>query len=101
LLISLDILSEYAATLDEFKTVVAPDDIAEFVDLLLARCVEVQPETTLTVCKDQGDSKFLECAVDGEADYLVTRNLKHYPHRQYGRVKIRGPSALLRHLRLK
>jgi predicted nucleic acid-binding protein len=42
----------------------------------------------LDVCADQSDNCFLECAVIGKADYLVTKNLKHFPPKEYSGVKI-------------
>lgn len=37
----------------------------------------------LSVCKDPSDNVFLETAIDGEAEYLVTKNIKHFPFKRY------------------
>ncbi len=48
----------------------------------------VAPTIQLRVCRDLSDNRFLECAVDGGAQYLVTKNLHHFPHKEYRGVKI-------------
>ena len=32
----------------------------------------IEPITSITICRDPKDNKFLELAVDGEADFLIT-----------------------------
>ncbi len=40
------------------------------------------------MCKDPDDNKFLETALVGRAEFLVTKNLKHFPKKKYedGRI---------------
>ena len=35
----------------------------------------VQPHSHLSVCRDESDNRVLECAVDGQADYLVSGDI--------------------------
>jgi predicted nucleic acid-binding protein len=42
----------------------------------------------LSVCSDESGNRFLECAVAGNADYLVTKNIRDFPAKEYQRVKI-------------
>lgn len=48
----------------------------------------IETTTKLNVCKDTSDNCFLECAMDGHADYLVTKNIRHFPQKQYSGTKI-------------
>ena len=48
----------------------------------------ITPSIQLTVCRDLSDNRFLECAVAGGAKYLVTKNIHHFPHKEYRGVKI-------------
>ncbi len=48
----------------------------------------IEPDIQLHVCPDPGDNRFLECAVVGHAEYLVTKNIRHFPQKQYEQVKI-------------
>jgi len=41
------------------------------------------------------DTKFLEVAITGTAEYLVTGNLKHYPKSKSCRVKVISPAGLI------
>ena len=47
----------------------------------------VQPKTTLQICKDDDDNRFLECAAAAEADYLISGNLRDYPA-SFGTIQI-------------
>jgi predicted nucleic acid-binding protein len=64
--------------------------------VLLAQPEWIVPETQLDVCPDPSDNRFLECAVAGGADYLVTKNIRHFPPREYAEVKIVRIRAFLR-----
>ncbi len=48
----------------------------------------VTPAICLDVCSDSSDNRFLECATVGNADYLVTKNIRHFPYKTYANVKI-------------
>jgi putative PIN family toxin of toxin-antitoxin system len=52
----------------------------------------------LHVCKDPDDDIFLETAMSGGADFLVTKNLKHFPRKTYQGIKIFKVSAFLSEL---
>jgi len=69
------------------------DAIAEFVGLLLERA-EVTPGQyhVQQIAKDPSDDMFLACALEGHADYIVSRdphllNLKHFQGIQIVEVK--------------
>jgi len=53
---------------------------------------------TLRVCRDPDDDIFLETAMTGKADFLVTKNLKHFPKKSYQGIKIVKVSTFLREL---
>lgn len=52
----------------------------------------------LQVCKDPDDNVFLETAIAGSADFLVTKNLKHFPKKTHEGVRIVKVSTFLREL---
>jgi putative PIN family toxin of toxin-antitoxin system len=60
--------------------------------------VKVVIPCTLKVCKDPDDDKFLETAVVGQAEYLVTKNIKHFPQKSYQGVRIVKISKFLKEL---
>jgi len=55
----------------------------------------VHPQRTLEgVCRDPDDNAVLACAVEAQADYLVTRNIKHFP-KTYKGVTVIHPKKFL------
>lgn len=79
--LSEEILDEYREVLgrahlklDEHKTFRAIERLKE-------AAVLVKPQKKLLVCTDSGDNKFLECALEARADFVVTGNLRHFPAR--------------------
>lgn len=64
--------------------------------ILRAHSVWVKPDIQLHICSDLGDNRFLECAVAGYADYLVTKNIRHFPPKHYESVKIVRVSKFLK-----
>jgi predicted nucleic acid-binding protein len=48
----------------------------------------ITPTIQLDVCADAADNDFLACAVAGNADYLITKNIRHFPAKTYAQVKI-------------
>jgi len=55
----------------------------------------IEPDFQLSVCSDVSDNRFLECAVAGNADYLVTKNIKHFPLKKYEKIRILKISKFL------
>ena len=58
--------------------------------------IHVDPGTPDRVCSDPDDDVFLSVAIAGNADYLVTGNLKHFPRSPWRGVRIVSPTSLLR-----
>ena len=92
------ILSEYRDVLFRPKFHFKKENI----DFLLA---QIQLEGQFTVAeplpeplKDPSEEMFLEVAVSGGADFLVTGNLKHFPPRKYRGVHLLDPAAFMAQL---
>ena len=77
---------------------IQPDEVQELFQEVSARSLNVPISGTLHVCKDPDDDIFLETALIADADFLVTKNLKHFPRKSYFGVKIVKVSAFLREL---
>ena len=54
----------------------------------------IDPQQSLSVCPDPDDNAVLACAVEAQADYLVTRNIKHFP-KEYQGIKVIQPREFL------
>ena len=61
----------------------------------------VAPTITLDASPDETDNRYIECAVEGKADYLVTGDKKHLlPLNEYEGVQILSPASFLAILKL-
>jgi putative PIN family toxin of toxin-antitoxin system len=74
------------AVLVEYRMVLARPELRirrglqmQLLDLLENRARLVSPTRPVRASSDPDDDKFLECADEARADYLVTGNLRHFP----------------------
>jgi putative PIN family toxin of toxin-antitoxin system len=97
LLVSEDTLGELAQTIarDKFNPYASLEDRQEFFRLY-ARLAEWVPiSSTVRVCRDPRDDKFLELAVDGQAQLLVTGDKDLLGLSPYRDIQILTPAAAL------
>ena len=98
LYLSLFILSEVEHTLKRDrirrKYSFTDDEIKSFVTDLISKYAIIDPQQSLSVCQDPDDNAVLACAVEAQADYLVTRNIKHFP-KEYQGIKVIQPREFL------
>jgi len=97
LVTSLPIAFEYVDVLLRSPNI-QPDDVQVFLNEVRTLSHIVPISGMLQVCKDPDDDVFLETAMTGKADFLVTKNLKHFPKKSYQGIKIVKVSAFLREL---
>ena len=94
------------ATFEEFDTrirrkkfdkyFVDPHEREEYIDWIYSLSypfVEITKE--IAVCPDPNDDMFLERAVSGSADYLITGNLKDFPPSPFQGIPILSPAEFL------
>ncbi len=67
--------------------------VERFMEDLTALALMVEPATRVTASSDDPDNRFLECAVEASADYLVTGNLRHFPAPEFEGVRIVSPAV--------
>lgn len=98
LLIDDRILDEYRRVLTRGRFGFNPDDVAA-----LLRFVELSAESVTAArirfaLPDASDRPFLEVAISGGADALVTGNLRHYPAAATRAISVVTPASLVRRL---
>ena len=73
------------------------DNLVRFLRGLVNRAELVPPrlERRLVLMRDPDDAAFAEAAIDGDADHLVTHNLRHFAE-VGGMLSVLTPAALLR-----
>jgi putative PIN family toxin of toxin-antitoxin system len=70
-------------------------DIQTVVSLILLRGEMVTPTERITACRDPKDDKFLEVAVAGEADVIVSGDQDLLVLHPFGNIPILPPAAFL------
>lgn len=72
-------------------------EIEEFIKLLSEEAVFVTPQIKLDVVKaDESDNRYLECAVAGQASYLITGDKRHLlPLKEYQGIRIVSPATFI------
>ena len=98
LYLSLFILSEVEHTLKRDrirrKYAFTDDDVDSYMADLIIKCTLSDPQLSLSICPDPDDNAVLACAVEAQADYLVTRNIKDFPKEHQG-VNVIHPKDFL------
>ena len=97
LFLSDEILEEYEGVLVLPAFKLSPAKVAASLRLIEKAAMIVYPQKKITAAKDPDDNKFLECAADAQADYLVTGNKKHFP-KQWQQTKIVNTRELLQEI---
>jgi putative PIN family toxin of toxin-antitoxin system len=85
--VSANILDEYRGVLRREKFGIDPELVDASLGLIMRSASMVQPARRVGVAKDQEDNKFLECADESGADYLVTGNKRHFP-KHFGGTRV-------------
>jgi putative PIN family toxin of toxin-antitoxin system len=76
-----------------------PQDVQGLLDLLSARAVVVTEKHTVSaVLRDPKDTPILSCAVEGQADYIVTGDRDLLDLRQFRDIPIVSPAVFRRML---
>ena len=56
----------------------------------------VKPSVSVDIVKrDPEDNKFLECALEAQADYFITGNIKHFSFKKFRNIHIITPKEFL------
>lgn len=63
-----------------------------FVAVIASAAEAVKVTTSVEVCSDPDDNQFVELAIDGRADYIVTGNTKDFPE-SYEGIQVVTPRA--------
>jgi putative PIN family toxin of toxin-antitoxin system len=93
LCLSQDIFLEYQGVLarDKFKKL-DKEKVGKLLHDLKTQALLVKPIKQVNLIKkDPTDNKFLECALDAKADYLITGDTKHFPMESFHNTKILTP----------
>jgi len=70
--------------------------IDQFLSIIGRRALMVEPQISVdVVAADPADNKFLECARESKADYLITGNTKHFSFKNFQDTRIITPTDFI------
>ena len=75
LVTSLEAVSEIIKVLKDFKIRLSDDMIKEWIDLIIRNSIIVEPKEKIAIVKDDPkDNIFIETAVAGNVDYIISQD---------------------------
>lgn len=90
------ILDEYTGVLNRPKFNLSQQVITGLVQKITDAALLVHPTRTISASPDESDNRFLECAQEAGASYLVTGNKRHFPFPEFEGIKILSPAEFAR-----
>lgn len=97
MLISAEILEEYRRVLHNLNAGRMLVDVNELLEIVRMNAIIIKPEKfKRSVCSDPDDDKFLEAAVSGKADYLVSGDRALLSVKEVFRFAILPPTKFLK-----
>lgn len=97
LVLSSGIITEIIKTLMNFKIKLPFDEILLWLSILLWKAELVEPEERIDVIKDDpDDNKFIEAAIEGNANYIVSQDKHLLNIKEYRGIKIILPEEFIK-----
>lgn len=92
LITSLETISEIIKILKDFKIKLPDEMIKEWIDLIVRNSIIVEPKEKIDAVKDDPkDNIFIETAVAGNADYIVSQDNHLLKLKEFRGIKIISP----------
>lgn len=89
------ILTEYAEVLARPKFRFSPDQSQTLLEQIKTEGLSVAGEPLASKLPDRTDEPFLEAALAGDAECLITGNIKHFPPARRQGMRVLSPSEFL------
>ena len=92
LIASLGTISEITKVLKDFKIRLPDEMIRDWIGLIVRNSIIVEPKEKISIVKDDPkDNIFIETAVAGNADYIITQDNHLLKLKEFRRVKVITP----------
>ncbi len=96
---SLPIIEELLRILISFKVPLEPDDISWWESLILEKSMIVVPTERVNVVTDPDDNQFVEAALEGKAQYIISQDKHLLILKEYRGIKVLHPDNFLEKLK--
>lgn len=98
---SIELIEELVKTLKGFKIQMDESIIKSWRESIIKNSIMIEPTEKISVIKeDSGDNKFLETAVAGKVEYIISQDKHLLNLKEFREIKIVKPEEFLRVLRL-
>ena len=100
ILLSLPVLEEVNEVMrrEKFESYVTAEEREEFLESLVGRARFIDPDKQIKVCRDPKDDKFLELAVSGGADLIISGDADLLDLSPFRRIEILTVDNFLKRL---
>ena len=96
LISSMPIIEEIIKTLKNFRVPLSKEDISTWENIILENSLIVEPEERVEIVKeDKDDNKFIEAAISGKADYIISQDNHLLKIKEFRGIKILTPKEFL------
>ncbi|MFH1682249.1 MAG: putative toxin-antitoxin system toxin component, PIN family [Candidatus Woesearchaeota archaeon] len=96
LICSLEIIQELMEVMRDFKIRLDEELVQAWAKLILEEAVIVDPQTKLEIIKeDPDDNKFIEAALSGRAEFIISQDKHLLKIKEYEKIKIITPQEFL------
>ena len=96
LIISTEIIREIVETLMDFKIQLPIKTLLFWISILSMKSSIVEPEERVEIVKeDKDDNKFIEAAISGKADYIISQDNHLLKIKEFRGIKILTPKEFL------
>ena len=93
---SLEIIKEFVRTMNNFKIKMPDEMIDEWKNIIIENSFMVEPKIKLQIIEDDSDDdKFLEAAMAGNADFIISQDKHLLKLGEYEGIKIIKPEEAL------
>ena len=96
LCLSKEIFAEYEGVLNRDKFGLIRKEVGQLLANLKKEALWFVPKERIDmILQDPEDNKFLECAYEAEADFLITGNTKHFPFKKFRGIEVVSPREFI------
>ena len=96
LISSTEIINELIKTLSNFKIQMPKEMIDEWKNLIIKNSIMVEPNIKIDIVKDDpDDNKFLEAAITGNADLIISQDKHLLKLNEYNKIRIVKPEEAI------
>ena len=93
---SISIIEELTEILKDFKIQMPDDMIEEWKNMIIENSIIIETKNKINIIEHTSDNKFLEVAVEADAEYIISQDKHLLDLKGYKGIKILSPEDFLK-----